>query len=29
MRKTEDVFQTAKEICNKIKLKKDVDFFNC
>jgi metallophosphoesterase (TIGR00282 family) len=26
MRKTEDVFQTAKEICNKIKLKKDVDF---
>ena len=26
MRKTEDVFQTAKKICNKIKLKKDVDF---
>ncbi len=26
MRKTEDVFKTAKEICNKIKLKKDVDF---
>ena len=27
MRKTEDVFVSAKEICNKIKLKKDVDFF--
>ena len=26
MRKTEDVFKTAKEICNKIKLKKNVDF---
>ena len=26
MRKTEDVFKTAKEICNKIKLKRDVDF---
>jgi len=26
MRKTEDVFKTAKEICKKIKLKKDVDF---
>ena len=26
MRKTEDVFKTAKEICNKMKLKKDVDF---
>ena len=26
MRKTDDVFQTAKEICNKIKLKKNVDF---
>ena len=26
MRKTDDVFQKAKEICNKIKLKKDVDF---
>ena len=26
MRKTEDVFKTAKEICNKVKLKKDVDF---
>ena len=26
MRKTEDVFQTAKEISNKMKLKKDVDF---
>ena len=26
MRKTEDVFKTAKEICNKLKLKKDVDF---
>ena len=26
MRKTEDVFKTAKEILNKIKLKKDVDF---
>ena len=26
MKKTEDVFQTAKEICNKIKLKKDADF---
>ncbi len=26
MRKTEDVFQKAKEICNKMKLKKDVDF---
>ena len=25
--KTEDVFVSAKEICNKIKLKKDVDFF--
>ena len=24
--KTEDVFKTAKEICNKIKLKKNVDF---
>jgi len=26
MRKTEDVFITAREICNKIKLKKDMDF---
>ena len=26
MRKTEDVFKTAKEIINKMKLKKDVDF---
>ncbi len=26
MRKTEDVFKTAKEICNKIILKKNVDF---
>tara|TARA_B100000963_G_scaffold344074_1_gene346554 strand:+ start:1349 stop:2155 length:807 start_codon:yes stop_codon:yes gene_type:complete len=26
MRKTEDVFKTAKEISNKMKLKKDVDF---
>ena len=26
MKKTEDVFKTAKEICNKMKLKKDVDF---
>jgi len=26
MRKTEDVFQTAKKICEKMKLKKDVDF---
>ena len=26
MRKTEDVFKTAKEISNKLKLKKDVDF---
>ena len=26
MRKTEDVFKTAKEICGKMKLKKDVDF---
>ena len=26
MRKTDDVFQKAKEICNKMKLKKDVDF---
>ena len=26
MRKTDDVFQTAKNICKKIKLKKDVDF---
>ena len=26
MRKTEDVFKKAKEICNKIKLKKDVDY---
>ena len=26
MRKTEDVFKTAKEICNKMILKKDVDF---
>ena len=26
MRKTEDVFQKAKEICKKMKLKKDVDF---
>ena len=26
MRKTEDAFKTAKEICNKMKLKKDVDF---
>ena len=26
MRKTENVFQTAKEICKKMKLKKDVDF---
>ena len=26
MRKTEDVFKTAKEICKKMKLKKDVDF---
>ena len=26
MRKTEDVFKTAKEICSKMKLKKDVDF---
>ena len=26
MRKTEDVFKTAKEITNKMKLKKDVDF---
>ena len=26
MRKTEDVFKTAREICNKIKLKKNVDF---
>ena len=26
MRKTEDVFKSAKEICNKMKLKKDVDF---
>jgi len=26
MKKTEDVFKTAKEICKKIKLKKDVDF---
>tara|TARA_A100001015_G_scaffold287787_1_gene357938 strand:+ start:1300 stop:2106 length:807 start_codon:yes stop_codon:yes gene_type:complete len=26
MRKTEDVFQKAKQICNKIKLKKDVDY---
>ena len=26
MRKTEDVFKTAKEICSKIKLKKNVDF---
>ena len=26
MRKTEDVFRTAKEICDKMKLKKDVDF---
>ena len=26
MRKTEDVFKTAKEICSKVKLKKDVDF---
>ena len=26
MRKTEDVFKKAKEICNKIKLKRDVDF---
>ena len=26
MRKTDDVFKTAKEICNKMKLKKDVDF---
>ncbi len=26
MRKTEDVFQKSKEICNKMKLKKDVDF---
>ena len=26
MRKTEDVFKTAKEICNKMQLKKDVDF---
>ena len=26
MRKTEDVFKTAKEISNKIKLKKNVDF---
>ena len=26
MRKTEDVFKTAKEIRNKIKLKRDVDF---
>ena len=26
MKKTEDVFKTAKEICNKLKLKKDVDF---
>tara|TARA_B100000963_G_scaffold325102_1_gene311079 strand:+ start:153 stop:959 length:807 start_codon:yes stop_codon:yes gene_type:complete len=26
MRKTEDVFQTAKDIFNKMKLKKDVDF---
>ena len=26
MKKTDDVFQKAKEICKKIKLKKDVDF---
>ena len=26
MRKTEDVFKKAKEICNKMKLKKDVDY---
>ena len=26
MKKTDDVFQKAKEICEKIKLKKDVDF---
>ena len=26
MRKTEDVFQKAREICNKIKLKKNVDY---
>ncbi len=26
MRKTEDVFKTAKDICSKIKIKKDVDF---
>jgi metallophosphoesterase (TIGR00282 family) len=26
MRKTDDVFQTAKNICKKMKLKKDVDF---
>ena len=26
MRKTEDVFKAAREICNKMKLKKDVDF---
>ena len=26
MRKTEDVFKKAKEICNKIKLKKNVDY---
>ena len=26
MRKTEDVFKAAKEICDKMKLKKDVDF---
>ena len=26
MRKTDDVFKIAKEICNKVKLKKDVDF---
>jgi len=26
MKKTEDVFKTAREICNKIKLKKNVDF---
>ena len=26
MKKTEDVFKTAKEICDKVKLKKDVDF---
>ena len=26
MRKTEDIFKSAKEISNKLKLKKNVDF---